>query len=112
MFPKKCNPLDCFLLTTLYLLHHNNIDHVTQHLRKHPHDRNELFSAVFCKLTKTQQEILLSVYALPCNARLSVPAIFCLYNGSTRPPEEGQVSAPSQSYYNYCIIHIFRYPIT
>ena len=89
IFPEKCNPLDCFLLSTLYILHRKQVDHVATFLRRHPTDtRNELFAAVFSKLSRTQQDILLSVYSLPCNGKVSLPSIYSLYHGSSRPPEE------------------------
>ena len=92
VFPETCNPLDCFLLSTLYMLHRKTIDHVKTFLKKHPVDtRNELFAAVFNKLSRTQQDILLSVYSLPCNGKVSLPSIYSLYHGSSRPPEEERI---------------------
>ena len=92
IFPERCNPLDCFLLSTLYMLHHKIVDHVKNFLKRHPNDtRNELFAAVFNKLSRTQQDILLSVYSLPCNGKVSLPSIYSLYHGSSRPPEEERI---------------------
>ena len=92
IFPEEyCNPLNCFLVTALYLLHDKRTGPVRGILTKHPHDRDELFVAVFEKLNITQQDILLSVYSLPCNAKVSIPSICSLYSGTSRPPEEHQL---------------------
>ena len=84
-FPEACNPLDCFLMSAIFIL---NMKKVQTIISRRPRDRDELFAAVFGKLNQTLQNILLSVYALPCNAKVSIPSIYNLFYGSCKPPDE------------------------
>ena len=90
IFPAKCNPLDCFLIATLYILHNRQLAHLASFLAPDT-DHNQLFTAVFTALPRTQQDILLAVYSLPCNGKVGLPSVFSLFHGTSRSPGEVQI---------------------